>query len=288
MSVPTAREFFFPTRPADPAAQPGLEARFFHSLWMPNGTNKLTFDDRMPDVDAALCDQLRPGQRVRVLDVGVSSGVTTLEMLRALDARGVVTDEAVAVDILIDAFLIRRLGMDLLVDPTGAVLQIAMPGLVHGRPHDTRSPKRAAFAAVIRLLERVAVGGAAGARRGKPVQLISPRLTARPGVRVVEHDLTAHNAPWTGRFDVVRAANVLNFDYFPEATLRRMLEHLLTYMHAGSLLVLCRTHLGEATNHATILRLDAQGRLRPLLRIGDGSEVEPLATALAPTERAAS
>ncbi len=276
MAIPTARSFFFPEPGLTPAAELARETAFFRALRLPNGTYKTSYPDRMPDVDAAAAAALGAPRPVRVLDVGVSSGVTTLELLEALDARGF-PSEAVAVDLSVTAYLRRVAGVELLMDGEGRVLQIATPMLVKGRPHDPEGalPRRALQGAFA-LAERV-VGGPAGARRGTAVQLVSPRLLRRPGVTVVEHDLTAPaESAWTDRFDVVRGANVINRDYFDEPTLTRMLANLKTYLRVGGVLVLCRTHDDTRTNHATIFRRDAAGALTVVARIGRGSEVESL------------
>jgi hypothetical protein len=285
MKVLPARDFFFPARPRTATEQIELETRFFRHLRLPNGTYKTTYADRLPDVDAALCDLLAAardgGERVdapvRLLDVGVSSGGTTLELIETMEQRGLAS-ETVAVDLAIDAYLRRMFGIaDLLLDPQGKVLQVVLPFGVKGRPHDpSGSAARAALQRAFELTESL-VGGAAGARRGEYVQLVSPRLLQRRDVTVVEHDLTRHNPAWVGRFDVVRGANILNLDYFDEGTLRAMLRDLTGYLRPGGLLVVVRTHDDTRTNHGTIFRLGEDGVLAPVARIGGGSEVEALA-----------
>ena len=246
MKFPPAREFFFPPRSLGAAEQTDVETRFFRFLHLPNGTFKTTYANRLPDVDAALCDLLAadvpPSAPVRLLDVGVSSGMTTRELLEAMEARGLAR-KAVAVDISVNAYLRRVFGVaDVLCDPDGHVLQLALPGAVaKGRPHDTATPARAGLQRLFELAESV-IGGAEGARRGTPVQLISPRLTQRSDVTVVEHDLTRHRPAWDGAFDVVRAANILNHDYFDESTLTRMIAYLRGYLRPGGIMVIVRTH----------------------------------------------
>jgi SAM-dependent methyltransferase len=289
MKAPTAREFFFPTRPLDPAAQVDVETRFFRQLRLPNGTYKTTYADRLPDVDAALCDLLEadragsatPRSPVRLLDVGVSSGITTLELLRMMEARGIAR-EAVAVDISVNAYLHQLFGIaDVLCDANGKVLQIAVPSGVKGRPHDPEgSFARRFLQRVFTIAERV-VGGPNRARTGRAVRLISPRLLERSDVTIVEHDLTRPNAAWNGQFDVVRAANILNLDYFDEPLLARMVAYLHRALKPDGILVLVRTHDDTRTNHATLFRATAAG-LEPIQRVGDGSEIERLVVARSP------
>ncbi|MDQ6926838.1 MAG: hypothetical protein M3154_11480, partial [Candidatus Eremiobacteraeota bacterium] len=263
-----------------PEAEIATETLFFRHLRMPNGTYKTTYPNRMPDVDAAVADVIAaappgPGMRVQVLDVGVSSGVTTIEFADALAMRGMDVT-VVAVDLFVSAFLHRVAGVDLLCDASGQVLQIASPLGVKGRPHDPHASfARASLQRLFDGVEQI-IGSPDGARRGTPIQLVSPRLVRRPGTAIVEHDLTTPRDEWVDRFDVVRAANVLNRDYFDDTTLRRMLVHLMTYVRSGGLLVLCRTHDETRTNHASVLRR-ADGMFDVVTRIGDGSEIESLA-----------
>ena len=165
----------------------------------------------------------------------------------------------------------------MLSDPEGHVLQLATAVFVRGRTHDPAGSRaRRLLADVFAGAERL-IGGPAGAQRGTAVQLVSPRLLRRAGVTVVAHDLTAPaNPSWHERFDLVRAANVINRDYFDESTLAGMLANLHTYLRPGGLLVLCRTHDDTRTNHATVLRLNETGELMAVARIGNGSEVEAL------------
>lgn len=280
MKAPSARELFFATRQLDDAQQQALETRFFHSLRLPNGTYKTTYARRMGDVDAALCDLLPTDRTLRLLDVGVSSGVTTLELLQAMESRGL-RREATAVDLSLNAFLVRRLGLELLVDPRGRVLQIATPFGAKGRPHDpASSPLRAVLQGAIVAAESL-VGGAAGAARGEAVRLVTPRLLRRDDVQLVEHDLQLREPRWVDRFDVVRAANIINRDYFAETVLRSMIAHLRDYLRVDGVLCLSATDDDTRENHATLFRKDAAGALVPLRRVGLGSEVETLAAELA-------
>ena len=275
MSMPPARAFFFPPHNRSPDEEVATETRFFRHLRLPNGTYKTTYPDRMPDVDTAVTGELTPGQHVDVLDVGISSGVTTLELVDALATRGV-TSTVVAVDLSVGAFLVRFAGIDLLCDPAGRVLQIASPLGVKGRPHDpVGSLARGLLQRVFDASERL-VSGSGGVDRGTPLQLISPRLARRSHVAVVEHDLANARAEWVDRFDVVRAANVLNRDYFDEPTLTQMLGHLATYVRTAGLLVLCRTHDDSRTNHASVLRRGSDGTFTLVSRVGAGSEIESL------------
>lgn len=280
MKVPAAREVFFPSRLRGPQEQLDLEQRLFRALRLANGTYKTTYPSRLHDVDALFCGLLSCGTPVRVLDVGISSGVTTLELIECLEAHGI-DGSVVAVDATVCGYL-RRVGglLDVLSDSSGNVLQLSLPLLVKCRPHDpASSPKRALLQGLFRLVEAAsAIRGST--HRGVPVKLLSRRLLERSDVEVVEHDLSVPRPEWGGRFHAVRAANILNLSYFDTHELTIMLGHLASYLRPGGLLMVCRTPPEDHPNQATIFRRTTAGELVPVARYGAGSEIESLAAVL--------
>jgi hypothetical protein len=108
------------------------------------------------------------------------------------------------------------------------------------------------------------------------VKLISRRVSSE-AVGFIQDDLTVYNQGLVRRFDLVRAANILNRGYFPESTLATMIGNLKSYCRGpGALIAINRTHL-DGTNHGSIFSLASDGSLKLLERAGDGSEVELLA-----------
>jgi hypothetical protein len=194
----------------------------------------------------------------------------------------------VAVDLYIHAYL-RRVagGLDVLHDESGTVLQLSRPPFVRFRPIEPRASLKGALAqALFDAVQAFFVPrGQAVGRGATPVTLLSPRLADRAEVDVVQHDLTQDRAEWRCGFEVVRVANLLNTNYFDEATLRGMLASFVSYLRPKGLLAVCRTL--EGSNHATIFRARGEGGLEPVARLGSGSEVEALALSLAPARAAA-
>jgi hypothetical protein len=82
-TVPTAFELFF-AGGTDQPDERQLEERedlFFHSIELRNGTRKTTRHRRLDDLNA-LVRKLLPTQRpLEIMDVAVSSGVSTAEWL---------------------------------------------------------------------------------------------------------------------------------------------------------------------------------------------------------------
>jgi len=248
------------------------ERRFFNGLRLSNGTYKETAPRRLAELDALILRHLPPALPVTVLDVGVSSGVTTADLIASLEQASHPC-HATAVDLVLHGQLFRVMGaLDVLTDREGYVLQVALGPLAKCRPHDPSG------SALRRALEggMNAVAGhlARRSRTGVPVRLVTSRLLTRPDVHLIEHDLNCERTEWRKRFDIVRAANVLNRDYFPEATLRTMVAHLLSYVKEGALFAACRTVPGRG-NQATLFRTGTGG-VTVVDRLGGGSEIESL------------
>src|SRR5690349_15214439 len=66
------------------------ERDFFQSIRLPNGVFKTTTDRRLDDVNAHLIDALKSAGAAprEVLDVAVSSGISSVELIEALAAGG--------------------------------------------------------------------------------------------------------------------------------------------------------------------------------------------------------
>lgn len=291
--VPTARRIFFEPPDADERVQDALEREFFSALRLANGTYKFTYSNRLDDLNDLLLPLLPTARPLEVLDVAVSSGISTLEWVRQLERAGV-AHRMTAGDLTAEAFLISR-GRHLhaLADANGYALQYEVFG--RALPSPPRRIDRYLNAALWlmrrTLAARFASLRAASCEAAKDevvgdggvmcrrVALVSAQLRARRDLEVVEDDILS--GVWRGRRShVVRAANILNRSYFDEPSLRRALSNLRARLLPGGLLVVCRTDDETATNHATVFSLRDDGTLTVVSRLGGGSEVEELALAL--------
>jgi hypothetical protein len=273
--VTSARQIFFGSRAATAEEDVRREKSFFKSLCLPNGTHKTTAPGRLHDVDRLTAEGLAGRESVAVLDVGISSGVTTLELLDHLENRGLAT-RGVGVDICVRAALHSVLGLDVLYDAGGRVLQVATPLFARGRPDRSQTSLRSrALWTAMRVLELPPMRAVVRTRRGRPIDLVSPRLSARRGFAVVEHDIARPRAEWDQAFDLVRAANILNSSYFPPDQIAVMLTNLTAWLRVGGLLVVCSTSAADGSNHGGLYRkLDPAGRVERVQRLGGGFEHE--------------
>ena len=287
---PTTRKFFGKT--AVNLDQESIEYEFFRRVVLPNGTFKTTVANRLDDLNqAALPHIARIAERpIKVLDVGISSGVSTLEWHDQLIAERITCD-ITGTDLTIYASLVslaRQLSV--LIDGNRNILHMDVfgrgaPPIAEGLP--------GIFAGMVRMLFRGAMmvdsqlpplqGRIREAASGRlltcePVTLLSRRLAQRESLCLLEEDLLAPERPeFKGAFHVVRAANILIRAYFSDNALAQIIKKLRERLKPNGLLIVCRTDKFGA-NHATIFESTANSAFRVLLRLGDGCEVEGLLT----------
>jgi hypothetical protein len=254
------------------------EARFFGLLKTANNTFKRTESSRLAGIDSALVEMMsRHGSRIgTALDLGISSGVTTLELLDRLRTAGhdvqlTGTDRSVRARLVTLPF-----GCRALVEPNGHVLQYEVLGQAV-RPWERRLDRWTGMHIVRRLVEgrlREPAIAQAAAGQGTEVALISPRLRHADAFQWLEDDITQRSPAMLGRFDLVRAANLLNLHYFEPDVLRRAIGNAIAYLSGpGAWFLVVRTH-GLADHQGTLFRMKENGALTIMDRYGSGSEVE--------------
>ena len=279
-----AAEFF--SRPTEKISA-REEDDFFSAIRQSNQTFKRTYSGRFADVNDRLI-RILAGHQARidtVLDIGMSSGVTTLELHDALTAAGY-GPRITGTDLSVSAYIVElSAGCRVLVGEDGHPLQYELFGLT-ARPWRRKLDllngmwlaKPAMHQALgRRATEKFLKDGKAAHRR---VELVSPRLRRRSEIEVLEDNVLVRRPELEGRFDLVRAANILIRSYFEEDDLGRALGNVTSYLKGpGSWLLLART-LGDRSQHGTLFQVSADGSsLAVMDRLGEGSEVEELATA---------
>jgi hypothetical protein len=267
-----------------------LEREFFGRVVLPNGTVKSTNANRMNDLNATVLPYVQRlvERPVHIMDVGISSGVSTVEWYDQLSGAGVVC-EMLASDLTVYASLLT-LGSSFgaLIDRHRNILHLDILG--RGAP-PSATGVQGIFAAAVRLVFRVAMavdrslpplrGQTQEAATGmllkcEPVSLLTKKMTQQSALQVIEDDLVAGDRPeFKHAFQVIRAANILNRAYFADATLVQMLNKLKNRLVPEGILIVCRTN-DEGINNGTIFRQVEGGKVQVLTRIGSGSEIEAL------------
>jgi hypothetical protein len=289
MSRPTTRQVFG-TRPSSSATQEFLERKFFDRVVLPNGTFKTTHAHRMDDLNRAVLPYLPriPGRPLKIMDVSISSGVSTLEWYDFLSANRLNCD-MVGTDLTVYTSLVS-LGSRLavLIDRHRNILHLdafgrGMPPRAKGLQGVAAGMIRMLFEAAMRidrglppLQGRVRETAEGSMLKCEPVALLTRGFSERESLRVFEDDLLADERPeFQGAFHVLRAANILNHSYFSNEALLCIAKKLKARLKPNGQLIVCRTS-DEGKNNATIFESQAGSGLRVLLRLGTGSEIEDL------------
>jgi hypothetical protein len=253
-------------------ADPELQEKFFGLLRLPNGTWKTTYPRRLDDVNQQLLELLPRDRRLELMDVGISSGVSTLEWTEQLAAAGI-AHRLTAADLVVEGLLVSwGKSLAVLFDESGRVPLLLEAGPVMRPALRDRALERAAWRLLGPLLRFFASAG-----RRRPVPLVVPELRAREEIELVQDDITVPGR-FAGRFDVIRAANLVQPAYFDEETMQRILVNLHERLRDGGLLVLCRT-TAEQNNRATIFRRRGE-RFLAEASLNGGSEVSELVLSL--------
>ena len=290
-ATPTARTLYF-SRLSDLDSDLAEEA-FFSSIRLWNGTYKYTYARRLDDLNDLVISLLpAAGHRLRICDVAVSSGVSTLEWTINLEQHGII-HEMIAGDLTAHAYLLSMPNdLHVLVDRAGNSLQFDVRGEAI-----QSTPGRKAWAFnfySLLLLQRTlrrhcrsllmkcdAAGGVYSDQKGltcRRIALVSPRLLKLPRIRVIEDDI--FEAPRDkALYHVVRAANILNRSYFDNATLIRGVSNLRRRLLPGGLLITCRTNK-EGQNNGTVFQLTESETFSSIARLNQGSEIEDLVLSL--------
>jgi hypothetical protein len=289
-TVPTAFELYFAGQDwLDENERAAREDRFFHSIRLRNGTYKSTAHHRLDDLNEFVVGILPAQRPLEIMDVAVSSGVSTGEWLVALEKAGIECN-MLAGDAVVDACLISLGSVRALADKTGHLLQLDVGGRAVRLPAPRRRD-RLLYAPLVALMKSVAHLFDLRATPGSPTQhrlgatccpftLMSPTLRELPRLRMVEDDILL-NKSYTQRFHVLRAANILNLAYFDVPTLERMLINLRSRLLPGGLLIVCRTN-ASGVNNATVFALEKDGRLVATARLNEGSEIADVVLRLPP------
>lgn len=266
-------------------ATPDIERRFFTKLRLPNGTYKTTYRHRLDDVNEKVVELLPRGRCLKVMDIGVSAGFSTMEWSDHLTEHGI-DHQLVASDLVTEGTLTSwSTWLAVLFDSSESQpLMLEIGGLMVPILSDRWSARvvRPMMFGVLRAI------AAAGRRWGnatpmapavpgrwvhRSVPLTSPELGRRSRIKVVQDDITLPGNFLSG-FDVIRIANLLQRVYFSDDVLRKLIVNVRERLRDGGTVIICRT-MDDGVNHATMFRREGQ-RLVPVASVNGGTEVEGL------------
>lgn len=255
---------------------PETERRFFNAIRLSNGVFKTTAVSRLRDVDAFVLEHVPSDRPLAIMDVAVSSGVTTQEWADHLRAHGV-EHTMVAGDLTAHGTLVTVGGvLEALFETSGHPLQFDVLGVALPNSPGTRGAYLAHR--ILRRASHLLRGRGLTKLSGvdaRLLQLVSPRVRVGAGVELLSDDILAPNpSELRERFHVVRAANILNPSYFEPPTIRRMAASLAERLRDGGLLVVCKTE-DDGTNGAALYRRN-DSKLEAVATFGNGVPVHAL------------
>jgi hypothetical protein len=298
--LPAAKQLFLdvdPRQDEPTTTRSQMEEEFFSSVRLSNGVFKTTSTQRLDDVNKtlmALFQKLAVAPKT-FLDVAVSSGISTIEWFESLQQAGL-KPSMTATDLTMTAYLVRLFSWcNVLVDKEGFPLQYDCYGFAL-RPW---SPKRYYvlgdwFLTLLyrtlywRFGQRLGLLKRLKSLQGNPppvddpvikarVQLVTWRLRDNKDIELLDDDITQPTPPQLrSRFEVIRAANILNRDYFSIPQLREAVRNLRSRLVGPGtfLIIVCTEEPGS--NHGTVFRLGPLGSFDVLTRVGRGSEIEDI------------
>ncbi|MFZ0771037.1 MAG: class I SAM-dependent methyltransferase [Candidatus Sulfotelmatobacter sp.] len=270
------------------AASPELQRNFFDCLRLKNGVYKTTYPHRLDDLNTRVADYLPASRPLRLLDVGISSGVSTLEWMDSLEAARI-DYHMTGIDLTIDGLLVSfgdRLHA--VLDGTKWPLLFEIDGQWLSNPPRKRHLVRHFFSlalvkyALFLWARRYRESEFEQVQRilGMPtttraIHLVTPGLMNHPRVTIAEGNILTQSG-LQGEFHAIRAANILNRGYFDDDTLTKILQNLRRHLTPNGILAVCQTHDEESVNRAAIFELGEDNRFAVLAKMSGGSEIEDL------------
>ena len=239
----------------------------YRRVGLNNGITKQTGNGRFRDLDEKLAELLAATKRksIGIHDVGVSSGITSVELFDALAGAGF--DFELTVSDKYATFYEQKTGLRRdLFDADGNYQCSYLWKLYSDAETSTKYPLSCWLRAQASTFD---------AERAEPFLLYHPkllRLVDSGKVRSMDYDVLAEGMP--ERFDCVRCMNLLNLSYFSEQQLLQGISSLDLTLNDGGLLLIGRTEQ-DGTNNATIYQKQ-QGLLSKLASVGKGSEIDRL------------
>ena len=257
---------------------PEEEAEFFASLRLRNGTFKTTAHRRLDGLNAVVSDHWRQSgfRPESILDIGVSSGTSTVEWLEAMRRDGL-DPRFVGTDLTLWAELISIGPIYQVLTSSGNVLRHAVFGF------DARTwiePKDyfTGYAAAIYVANIVAFFGHRLPILKRKLPLLTQAALNSSVEWLYDDILSKPTSYMLGKFDVVRAANILNKGYFDRQSVAIAVQNVRERLSGpGSYFIVNRTH-SDGSNHGTIFEMGSDGRFSTRCSIGQGSEISDIVT----------
>ncbi len=244
------------------------------------GAWKRTRRGRLKETERALSKYLASGdgQGIALLDIGASDGITTWEAVQALRQSLGVETQAWLADLYL--YLLRyRNGLFVEYRAGDGEPVLARLGRIGLRLSKQRREVTEQADALTQFYL-----GLAGLREKMKldarIPLIHPLAQSDAAITAIELNCLDRDPNLVGKFNAVRASNVLNHGYFTPAQIGTAVSHLHAYLRDGGVLVISRNNDvdgGEIECGSVWLR--RAGHFEKVEEFGNGSEVREIVDA---------
>ncbi len=284
----TIASVFFPEPGCDADTLEKRENRFFNQINISGTLYKTTYYHRLDDLNLVVDSYLPENRELHIMDVAVSSGVTTGEWVQHLESSGRkfhMTGGDIAMDVNMISF---TSSINVLVGRHGKVFQFDLFGWpLPNSPMRIRGKVFKTLNMLLNFLIRTKLIKNRRNQSGEleffsnalfkvtPLKLISNKVRNIKNLILIEDDILNDNPDHHSKFDVIRAANILNKRFFDDEALRKMIANLRKKLKPGGILIVCRT-LADEKNHATIFKLTDENYFQAIETLGQGSEITNL------------
>lgn len=234
--------------------------------------HKRTGSGRLPHTQQALAKHLAGSGPINVLDMGASDGITTVQLVTALETVTGRPCTAVSADLYQNLHVFEGSGLTEYRTSDGMPVMVRQGrrAVVLPESKDSRDLLRNWLAR--RYMRRRDT--LPEMKKVRQVRLINPWVLRSTKVEPVEASILERQTPWLGKFDAIRASNVINPRFFDTEARRKIFGLCHEYLKPDGLLLVSRNHIegGEETERGTLWQRTNEGFVR-LEDFGHGSEI---------------
>ena len=241
---------------------PAVHDYVYKAFFTSNATSKETSAERFRDLDQIARSIITDRKLDSIHDIGVSSGVTSLSLYRALSTNGIpfvlhISDKF-AVYGATGRFPTR------IIDAEGSVTELYLCGILGKRDVSSKFP-------LTRFLHWLLADRPNDGPIRRFVLLEHEVLVhiEKGLIQRIDYDVFATRMPCA--FSFVRCMNLLNLGYFRTERIETALRNILESLREGGVLQIGRTH-PDGTSHATFY-VKRGARLEVLQQVGSGTEL---------------
>jgi hypothetical protein len=241
----------------------------FSEIDLLSGVSKQTNTQRFAEVDHMSVQLITSRSLMKIHDVGVSSGITSLELRRQLDAAGF--EGEMFISDKFARFWVHRRGASTDIFDSDQNIVCSYFGPLVGDSEDTwKLP-------ISRLIYRRALKRGFDEKNEESFLLLHPDVLdaiEKSDIGFIDFDVFENQSERL--FDYIRCMNLLNLGYFSTEKIMNGLRTLHTCLLQDGILQVGRTHL-EGGNHVSFYERTSDG-FAPVKTIGKGSEIAHLVT----------